>query len=95
MLKSASISGRRSIDGAGIVGSFFMDATRRDMLLGMSLGGVALVSAELIAPEAEDHFCECERLAAKLTEALARKHGGNWKYEINHVSKFALIVPIE
>lgn len=72
-----------------------MYATRRGLLVGLSLGGVTLVTSDTPLSQSDDLSGECERLARKLADAFARKHGGNWKYEINHDSKFALIVPIE
>lgn len=72
-----------------------MNATRRGVLVGLSIGGVSLVSNDNALSHSDDHIGECEILARKLAEAFAKKHGGRWKFEINHISKFALIVPIE
>jgi hypothetical protein len=69
--------------------------SRREALKSLTLGAVLIGQAGTVrqasALALDD---ECEEHARKLAEAMGRRHGGVWTVEVDHTSKFALIIPV-
>ena len=65
-------------------------ATRRLVLKSVP----ALVTASLLPVTKATASQDCEYHLKKLAEAMQALHGGEWKVEINHKSKMAIVVKI-
>ena len=67
-----------------------MRMARRDVLIGLSAGGGSLIANSASGAAEGDH---CRRLAQKLTDAMAMRHGGRWRFTLDHEGGFVVISP--
>ncbi|SDP92339.1 hypothetical protein SAMN05428967_4447 [Phyllobacterium sp. YR620] len=69
--------------------------SRREALKSLTLGAVLIgqtgTTRQANALALDD---ECEEYARRLAEAMSRRHGGAWTIEVDHTSRFALIIPV-
>ena len=68
--------------------------SRRVALKCLTMGSIFITQAK--AETTSDVLSiedECAHHAQKLAELMARKHGGSWRFDLNHADGFVLLVP--
>lgn len=69
--------------------------SRREALKSLTLGAVLLgQTGAFQKANALTLGDECELYAKKLADAMSKRHGGQWKIDLNHDAQFALVVPL-